>query len=589
MSETNPHQPGKKFQIGLTMAGAISAGAYTAGVIDYLLETLQRWEEVKGKQADMPSHEVEIPVITGASAGGMTAVMIAKALYQETKPVERELKLEENSSNILYDCWVNLTESVGSPVMLDQLLSLKDLQRYEQIPYYSKLKSLFNSSFIEDIANKHIPNSASNHTPAGFVPKDLELLLTLTNIQGFKFVEKFNPTATSSTQMSGVYKVVKHADYGNFVIGKNSYANDGRIPIDFGSPNKEDLNTLRQCAMATGAFPVGLSYREVKRKVQYIKDNPWINLDPSIPLEVGKDQTHNALMVDGGAINNEPYKMAIRLLNKRRLGNKSEDYLSEPLRNAAILMVDPFPTEEENESKPNFDPGLMGIIPALVNAMQEQLLYSSTKGNEFYRESQNNRPLYLISPTRKDKNAQTIIGNKAIACGSLGGFGGLLSRDFRQHDFFLGRRNCQRFLQKYFVVEWKDEYHTNPNLFENDYYQLVLSGYSGKKEAVERYKVFNEGKWYVPIIPDTKYSRAEEQNKMEVKQPEWKKIDFCKDIYRIKPQIKKRLKTATYAAFDPGLFVKVAINLGFGVLGNTVSDMVLKHIKNELESWELLE
>ena len=29
-------------RLGLCLAGAVSAGAYTAGVIDYLLETLER-------------------------------------------------------------------------------------------------------------------------------------------------------------------------------------------------------------------------------------------------------------------------------------------------------------------------------------------------------------------------------------------------------------------------------------------------------------------------------------------------------------------------------------------------------------------
>jgi hypothetical protein len=34
----------------------------------------------------------------------------------------------------------------------------------------------------------------------------------------------------------------------------------------------------------------------------------------------------------------------------------------------------------------------------------------------------------------------------------LGGFGGFLSKDFRQHDFFLGRRNAQKFLKDHFVL-----------------------------------------------------------------------------------------------------------------------------------------
>ncbi len=37
----------KTLHLGICMAGAISAGAYTAGVIDYLLESLENWEKAK--------------------------------------------------------------------------------------------------------------------------------------------------------------------------------------------------------------------------------------------------------------------------------------------------------------------------------------------------------------------------------------------------------------------------------------------------------------------------------------------------------------------------------------------------------------
>lgn len=36
-----------RFEIGLTMAGAISAGAYTPGVIEFLTEALDAWDAAK--------------------------------------------------------------------------------------------------------------------------------------------------------------------------------------------------------------------------------------------------------------------------------------------------------------------------------------------------------------------------------------------------------------------------------------------------------------------------------------------------------------------------------------------------------------
>jgi hypothetical protein len=35
------------FRVGINMAGAISAGAYTAGVLDFLTEALDAWYKAK--------------------------------------------------------------------------------------------------------------------------------------------------------------------------------------------------------------------------------------------------------------------------------------------------------------------------------------------------------------------------------------------------------------------------------------------------------------------------------------------------------------------------------------------------------------
>jgi len=47
----------KPFQLGLVLAGAISAGAYTAGVLDFLFQALSEWEKDRGKPG-VPNHRV---------------------------------------------------------------------------------------------------------------------------------------------------------------------------------------------------------------------------------------------------------------------------------------------------------------------------------------------------------------------------------------------------------------------------------------------------------------------------------------------------------------------------------------------------
>jgi len=44
----NPHpSPDAPFELGLVMAGAVSAGAYTAGVCDYVMEALDAWHHAQ--------------------------------------------------------------------------------------------------------------------------------------------------------------------------------------------------------------------------------------------------------------------------------------------------------------------------------------------------------------------------------------------------------------------------------------------------------------------------------------------------------------------------------------------------------------
>ena len=92
------HQEDNIFYVGLCMAGAVSAGAYTAGVTDYLIEALQKWQ--KRKDAGLPntpSHKIVIPVMAGASAGGMTTMITAAALSNAIIPVSKP------TSNLLAD------------------------------------------------------------------------------------------------------------------------------------------------------------------------------------------------------------------------------------------------------------------------------------------------------------------------------------------------------------------------------------------------------------------------------------------------------------------------------------------------------
>jgi hypothetical protein len=112
---------GREFQIGLTMSGAISAGAYTAGVLDFLIEALDAWEDARnGPDADtVPNHRVGIKVMSGASAGAITAAISAIALVQaEDAAGERKVPGAYFKDNFTYS-WLQVSGTTEMP-QIDQ-------------------------------------------------------------------------------------------------------------------------------------------------------------------------------------------------------------------------------------------------------------------------------------------------------------------------------------------------------------------------------------------------------------------------------------------------------------------------------------
>lgn len=87
---------GKTFEIGLVGAGAISAGAYTGGVIDFVVQALDEWYEAKGENQEVPTHDAKISVFSGASAGAMNAALATAYLGSKQPPITNEKEAQDN-------------------------------------------------------------------------------------------------------------------------------------------------------------------------------------------------------------------------------------------------------------------------------------------------------------------------------------------------------------------------------------------------------------------------------------------------------------------------------------------------------------
>ena len=447
----------KTFRMGLAMAGAVSAGAYTAGVMDYLLEALENWQNAKELGIPgVPKHRLLIEVLSGASAGGMTAILTAAAIQRKFSHVNAKNHLSgEAVANPLYDSWVNQTEDLHSN-MMDQMLATGDITNAAEMNPSGEVRSLFNSLFIEKIARRLIDTTVKDPgVSRPYVARDLELLTTLTNLRGFNYELEFITAAGKKED-----RMTMHKDLAHFQLNSTgTYRHDGKIPFHFDSAEGLNKSLLVDAAVATGAFPVGLAPRMVIRDPRYINDNPLLKLTHGRTFLVDPLTDYRAVCVDGGVINNEPYDLAeIILVNRKKerqvhSGKKEHEEVFRVDKSAAgfdctLVMIDPFPNDEYKPD-PNY-PGLQALkftSLQLLGAMRQQLSLKTDLLAKAYDDNDYSR--FMIAPIRT-KNG--ITQENSLACGALGGFSGFISKKFRIHDFLLGRRNCQRFIREFLCV-----------------------------------------------------------------------------------------------------------------------------------------
>ncbi|CAN5328589.1 hypothetical protein BH23BAC1_BH23BAC1_43750 [soil metagenome] len=539
--------------IGLCLAGAVSAGAYTAGVIDYFLEALEEWESKRG-QNNVPTHKVVVPAIGGASAGGMTGIIMASAINNPITPVKALPNdiFKEQPQNKFYHSWVDLLASDMFPFLLKN----DDIN--------GKVYSLFNSRFIDDISHRAIKVDKSNFVQRPYFDKHLKVFTTLTNLKGFSYNVDLSGGHAKST-----YYLSRHNDFAAFVLNKaeNEYKKDGWIPLDLFTDTNVEI--ARNAAMATGAFPIGLRSRNVVRKMEYLNDLLWHqDITRNWPLTVDPDST---LCVDGGMIDNEPFFRVKDLLSKI-LKEKSEnldDYEASEDPDSfesTMIMVDPFPSKVE-EFKEN--DGLTDVIGSTLSAMIAQMRIKPEALRKIY--DKNNQSQYLIAPSRKI-NGSNIEGEHAIACGFFGGFGGFINKEFRIHDYFLGRGNFERFIREHFTIP---ENNKNP-IFTNGYKGIdphLFKSKDGRRQIIPLFTP-EEEKMYMP-----QFNHHESWPIRRVEEI---------DIY--KKDIRERVGKIIMNLTDYSWKEKLLIGIGNKVvLKKSIANAFLNTIKKSMVEWKLLQ
>jgi len=528
MSESTP-----TFKIGIAMAGAVSAGAYTAGVMDYLLETLSKWENAKERNKQLgpdhpdydpsvPMHDVVIEVLGGSSAGGMTAAITALGLFEGLRPINEDNP--DCQSNKLYEAWVNLNDKGDNPrSTLLQMLQTEDIFENDGVV------SLLNSQPIDAIAERAGQLKRVTELP-DYISRQLEVILTVTSLRGIPLAVNFFDQA-KQRQAEGqppqpAHRMFLHKGIAHLRVTPEGAATDAHV-IPFRPEQAADRALLLQCAKASGAFPLGLAPRQLEQtQTTYIRamvDRMFSKRERDryevqepingVRIEIDED-TFDFYAVDGGTVNNEPFGEVIRALE--------EKCLDDPGQNYAVLMIDPFPNfESESTPERRTAPKLMELAPQVLGAIRGQAMM---KESDLVGGLSSDHTLRMVFPSRKADGEKDPY---PISCGSLDGFGGFFSRGFREHDFALGRKNCQSFLRNYFCIplskakqdsvfaEWEEGGPKHQRFFSPD-----VQGY--------------------PIVPDMDFDRRRAQ-KTDLPTPDRQAIE-AGDILKLEQQIKKRLR-----------------------------------------------
>lgn len=482
------------YEMALVFGGTVSAAAYSAGVVDFLIEALDCWAEEKKKNAqNTPQHKVCIKVLAGASGGGVTAAALARCLPYSFPHVSLGANQEvpDNADqNPFFSLWVNRLDLAGR----DDLAGLCDTG---DLPEDEAVTGLLSSIPLDAAATwlakyANTPGLKNYEPRSQFFADPLEVILTYTNVHGIPYGVAYD---------AGWHFSVDTADHVRFSIGwdhnvgrrlTRPCSGDAIQVLDNPGPFSDPVgdfqinwNTFTEFAKGTGALPGGLKARKLQRPAYHYLYRPVVlpPQEPDIPAVVkvrmpvwekfldstqtGFSDTYELLAVDGGGTDNQPVELARVALAGVGGRNKRDKSAA----NRGVILIDPFDDQPDCDDHDELlsysektgrkipadlrkSDAIIHVIPNTLSALLNRARFSTSDtllaadGDVFSR--------FRILPVRPvDINnpvGETIVGAKAAATTGASGFVGFLDKELRVHDFFLGRYNCQQFLKYEFCL-----------------------------------------------------------------------------------------------------------------------------------------
>ena len=498
--------PDDTFEIGLVLGGTVSAGAYTAGALDFLLEALESW------YTDAPPHKVILKTVAGTSGGAVCSAILGLLSSRKVPHIKGDLDTlvgqTSTTGNPLWDLWVN-------EFQIDRLLSTSDIDRAQNVEEGTGYKtdrvqhvaSLLNADMIDNYIPKLVALGTSSSEPLPYFSSPFRVAVTVANMRGIPFEVCGVPALL---QFDGA-AFVQHDDHAWFAFpnGANPTSNlpEGKREDEFwlsktAGPVGSGIvgyPTLAAWATASGAMPVGLPARLLWRPAEHYLYRPQVRPtadppgwridwpDPALNAFTDiRDGECRQTAVDGGTFNNDPVSLAHRAL----CGLVGRNPRGPVDAKRAIFMIDPL----ADQAKP-IDPSgksLLAVVKQIIGTAVSGARYLTADMELFARQDVFSR--YQLVPFRVDRQA---VGEAALAGTTLYAAAGWCAREFRAHDFLLGRANMRAYINHQLVLRGDNSLFKGwSNDQRMDYARTVDGG------RIEIAASAPHDSYYLPILPD---------------------------------------------------------------------------------------
>jgi Patatin-like phospholipase len=326
----NRWQKNEPKRLAVVLGGGGSLGAYEAGAVIELMYALDAFNAQLAAEGDREPFRLD--VITGASAGGMTACILSRImLYDFARRAD------------LYRAWVQEIRMDGLLKENDDKNALDETNALLSKQLVRAIAARYLQQPPLDVAARATFSPDPSADPGSTDPRHRELLLalTLSNMDGFDYILG---TRSLGPGPDRGYLTTRFSDMAVFAINGQSF---------------KDLDWARVAtsAVACGNFPIAFQPQTLARFKDDYLDGP----EQLQSLMWPADLTY----VDGGLFDNEPLGKAINLAGLH-------DPNGMPDHDRLFLMIHPNLTQSGHSNTIKWDSGILDQVKRLLSMLLKE-------------------------------------------------------------------------------------------------------------------------------------------------------------------------------------------------------------------------